>query len=108
MRHHHVDWLPLLVLLAAASITEAADQPISASKLVLARSGTKAKLVFTSRDPNALFPAIGGPDDPSVGTPGGMVIELFSAAEGIVTITIPAGAGQPGWTTKSGPPASFK
>ena len=74
------------------------DRPIDGNKLALKRTGTSAKLVFVSRDPDFLFPAIGSADDPATGSPGGAAIELFSLNEGQATINVPPGTGDPGWT----------
>lgn len=85
------------------------DQPISAAELVLKRSASgKETLQFRSKDPAFLFPAIGSAADPVSGTPGGATIELFSQDGSEATLSIPAGAGKPGWTTKASPPISFK
>jgi len=87
----------------------AADQPISAAKLVMKRgSNGKEKLAFVSKDPAFLFPAIGGADDPADGTPGGATVELFSANEGPATLVMPAGAGKPGWSVRAAGRSSFK
>jgi hypothetical protein len=60
----------------------ALDRPISGKKLQLKRSPSgKEKLVFQSKDPIFLFPAIGSADDPATGTPGGIRVELFSQGE---------------------------
>jgi hypothetical protein len=83
----------------------AADQPIDGVKLVLKRTASAEMLVFVSRDPDAIFPPIGGADDPSTGTPGGMSIDLFSVGEGTAGLTVPSGLG---WSASAGPPARFK
>lgn len=75
----------------------ATDQPIAGTRLVLQRSAMGEKLSFVSRDPAALFPVIGGPDDPATGTPGGLTIDLFSANEGTASLAVPGGSG---WTVR--------
>lgn len=86
--------------LAGPIAAHATDQPIAGAKLVLRRSGTREKLVFVSRDPATLFPAIGGNDDPATGTPGGATLDIFSENEGRATFDLPAGLGSPGWRVK--------
>jgi hypothetical protein len=83
-------------------------QPIEGQKLILRRTATRATLIFVSRDPYFLFPAIGGPDDPATGSPGGATVELFSASEGQASLAAPVGAGDPGWTVTSTPTARYK
>jgi hypothetical protein len=96
-------WLAVLTaLVAVPPPAVAADHSLLGTKLVLKRSGTKEKLVFTTRDPALLFPAIGSADDPGTGSPGGAVIELFSAGEGAATLAAPSGVGSPGWQSRSG------
>jgi cysteine-rich repeat protein len=87
-----------------------ADKRITASKLTISRSTSgKEKLVFTSKDPTAFFPAIGSANDPASGTPGGLVVELFSAVEPSgVALLVPAGIGKPGWLVKDSTIDSFK
>lgn len=90
-----------LVEMAGAAV--AADQPISGAKLLLIQSGGAAKLVFVSKDPAFLFPAIGGADDPGTGAPGGLQVDLLSPVEPLgVSLTAPAGVGTPGWTSAPG------
>jgi hypothetical protein len=79
----------------------AVDRPIDAVRLVLKRTANGATLEFVTRDPDFLFPPIGSADDPGTGTPGGMLIELFSANEGLASLAIPPGAGNPGWTASA-------
>jgi len=81
------------------------DQPIDGVKLLLKRTTSGETLVFVSRDPDALFPPIGSPDDPNTGTPGGMSVDLFSANEGKAGLTVPTGLG---WSASDGPPARYK
>ncbi len=89
-------------------MAHAGDQPIDGQRLVLKRTPTKAKLVFISKDPDFLFPAIGSADDPATGNPGGATIELFSTNEGHVTLAAAPGAGNPGWTVKSAGTPRYK
>jgi hypothetical protein len=95
----------ILASLAVVLPAYALDQPIGAVKLVLKRSPTRETLTFLSRDPAFLFPPPGSGDDP---TTGGMVVDLFSASEGIATFAIPAGVGKPGWTFTAGNVPRFR
>ncbi|HEY2389489.1 MAG TPA: hypothetical protein VGK30_21245 [Candidatus Binatia bacterium] len=95
-------------LVVLARLSHAADQPIDAQSLVLKRSATKAKLAFVTHDPGFLFPTVGGLDDPATGSPGGLTIELFSAAEGSTALIADPGAGNPGWTVKATGTPTFK
>jgi hypothetical protein len=89
--------------LAIAASGRAADQPISGAKLLLSASGGRERLVFISKDPAFLFPAIGGADDPGSGTPGGLRVELITPAEPLgVSLDVPAGSGNPGWEAVAG------
>src|SRR5258706_5645793 len=88
--------MPLAIVgaLAIATASLAADQWISASKIEIRRSPSGAeKLIFTSRDPSFLFPAIGGADDPSTA---GATITVVSPLEAPVTFSVPAGIGKSG------------
>lgn len=77
------------------------DQPVAGTKLLLKRRGAKETLVFLSkRDPQVPFPPIGSTDDPATGTPGGVLLELFSPAEGTAQLPVPPGLGSPGWTAR--------
>jgi hypothetical protein len=87
--------LVIVGALAIATASLAADQRITATKIELRRSPSGAeKLIFTSRDPSFLFPAIGGADDPSTA---GATITVVSPLEAPVTFLVPAGIGNPGW-----------
>ncbi len=79
----------------------AADRSISGAKLLLRRAPNGSeKLIFVSKDPGFLFPAIGGADDPSTAA-GGATIELFSPAEPSGTAAVaPPAVGAPGWTAR--------
>ena len=68
----------LCAMLGSAPLAFATDQPIAARQLRLRHSATKEDLLFISKDPSFLFPAIGSADDPATGSPGGAVIDLFS------------------------------
>jgi hypothetical protein len=94
-------------LLAISAEAQAADRPISGRSLKVASTATGARFVFISRDPSFLFPPIGSIDDPASGAPGGIVIEIFTQSELQQTISAPAGAGNPGWTAKSGADESY-
>jgi hypothetical protein len=95
----------LAVVLACGSLlahaAHATDQPLDAVRLVLKRRDGREKLLFVSRDPRVLFPVVGSADDPATGTPGGATIELFSHSEGSAALSVPAGAGKPGWKVAS-------
>lgn len=97
-----------VIALGLRASAHAIDRPIDGQRLVLKQVGTIAKLTFLSRDPNFLFPPIGGPDDPATGSPGGATIELFSQNEGQATLDVPAGAGNPGWTVTTSPTPRYK
>ncbi len=91
----------LAVLVATPAY--AIDHPIGGTKLILVRSTSgKEKLVFVSKDPSFLFPAIGSIDDPGTGSPGGATIELFSPAEASASLAVPSGVGNPGWKSTAG------
>lgn len=95
--------LALLVFALAAPAVAFVDQPISGVSLQLKRSGNgRELLVFKSTDPLALFPSIGGSDDP---TTAGVVIELFSPSQPTQALTLAGGA--TGWTTKTGTHPSY-
>lgn len=85
-------------LVAMPAAVGALDLPGASASVKLRRTanGKTFQAVFK---PPTFFPAIGGPDDPGVGAPGGMVVEAFSASEGYASVTAPAGAGTPGWTS---------
>lgn len=100
----------LLGLLAVSNVVRAADQPIDAVELKLKASGSGGTpvLVFVSRDPALLFPSIGSADDPATGAPGGAVIEVFSQHEPPATLSVPPGAGNPGWSARAAAHPSYK
>lgn len=92
-----------------ASPVQALDQPVDAVKLVLKRSASGSQsLVFVSRDPDVLFPPVGGADDPATGSPGGALLDLFSATEGAAGLAVPSGEGTPGWTVAAGTVPRFR
>lgn len=84
----------IILALVLATPARGADQSIDA-KLVLTQTQKTETLVFLSRDPDALFPAVGSPDDPTVV---GMTIELFSDRGEHVSFAVPAA----GWKASSG------
>jgi hypothetical protein len=99
----------LVAVMLHAAFAHAIDRPVAAVKLLVKRSSSgKEKIVFVSRDRSFLFPGIGTPDDPGTGSPGGAMIELLSQNEGIATLVIPPGAGNPGWVAKAGTTPSHK
>jgi hypothetical protein len=87
------------VVLLAADLASAADRVVSVAKLRIQRSSTGVeKLDFVSRDAALLFPAVGSADDPAGGTPGGMLVELFSdSSPGGVAFVAPRDGAAPGW-----------
>src|SRR5262245_24170826 len=97
----------MLGLVFVATIVTAAEQPIGASRLFLHRSSSGLeKLAFVSKDPAFLFPAIGGPDDPTPSGSGGLVVELFSPSTPAgVALDAPGGVGLPGWSVGTSTPA---
>ena len=102
--------LALCATLGLAMAAKAADQPISAIKLIIkiAASG-KEKLVFVAKDPGFLFPAIGSNDDPANGSPGGAIIDLLTRDGGDFTFNVPPGESPaPGWKVKDGVVDLFK
>lgn len=90
-----------LLLLGDALTSSATDKPINAVKLMLSRSasGTE-KLTFVSKDVNFLFPTVGSGGDPSLY---GATVTLVSPLQSPVTLTIPAGIGNPGWRVNNRP-----
>ena len=101
----------LAVMLSSLVFAESAqglDQPIDAVKLVLKRTATRETLVFLSRDPAFLFPPPGSADDPATGSPGGLIVDVFSANEGGASHAVPPGVGNPGWTVTVGSAPRFR
>jgi hypothetical protein len=96
--------LAIILALTLGSAAYAADHPVDGVKLVLKKKGSRERLDFVTRDPTFLFPAVGSADDPVTGTPGGAVVELFSATEGTVTIEVPAS----GWSLRTRGAARFR
>ncbi|MCW5893720.1 MAG: hypothetical protein KIT14_24665 [bacterium] len=89
----------VVVLLASSAL--AADAVIGAKKLLLSRAKNgRAKLVLVARDVEVPGPRVGGADDPA-GTPGGIVVEVFTPGES-ARLTAPGGAGRPGWKVRGG------
>lgn len=97
----------LLLATAAAAVV---DVPVAGTKLFVQRSQSgKEKLVFVSRDPALPTPTIGSPDDPTVGSPGGALLEVVaenSSALGV--FVVPRDQGDPGWTVVDGTTDKFK
>jgi hypothetical protein len=90
-----------------ASSGHGLDQPIDAEKLVLRKTASGERLSFLSRDAGFLFPPRGSADDPATGTPGGVLVEVFSTGGGYASLSAPAGFGVSGWRVASIPRASF-
>ena len=95
----------VVISLGSSAAAWATDRVIDGQRLVLKQVGAGTKLIFVSRDPNFLFPAIGGADDPATV---GATIELFSQSEGQGSLTAPPGAGNPGWTSAPTPTANHR
>jgi hypothetical protein len=95
--------VPALVIVALLSASAlAADAVIGAQKLILTRTKSgRAKLRLVARDPQVPNPRTGGADDPS-GTPGGIVVEVFSPNETSARLAAPGGVGKPGWKVRKG------
>ena len=79
----------------AASV-HAADRRISADQLKIKTDGAHSQIVFTSKDPNFLFPGLG--EDPVAN---GATIEIIPATTAPLALTMPAGAGKPGWSVNA-------
>lgn len=93
--------ITLSACLAAAGTAIAADRPIGGLQLRITRDahGTE-RLLFLSRDA-LLVPALGSPDDPTSGSPGGATVELFSqSTTGAVSFSAPRDLDDPGWWTR--------
>jgi hypothetical protein len=73
------------------------DQPISAKVLKVKEMSGGAQVIFVSTDPAVPFPAVGTDDDPATGSPGGMIIDVFSSTQGLASASAPAGLANPGW-----------
>lgn len=96
--------LPLLIALPLLMATHARalDAPISGATLTLRwNSNLEGRLVFVSKDPTFLFPAIGSSDDPGTGSPAGAFVWLFPGSPWAVAGSVHAPGG-PGWTSQSG------
>ena len=85
-------------VLATPACAPALDMPGAPAQVKLKRTakGKSLQVVFKGL---SFFPAIGSTDDPAVGTPGGMLVEVFSQSEGYAAVAAPPGAGTPGWTS---------
>lgn len=87
----------VLVVALAATAASAADLPVSGSRVVLRRHGTREKLYFFSRDAAWAVPPA------SSGSPGPVEIDVSSPAHADpVTVHVPAVAGRVGWTAGFG------
>ena len=102
--------LLILSVLAGVGAAAAAEQRISASRLMLRRSSSgKEKLTVVSKDPAFLFPAPNGTDDPSASGLGGIVVELFAPGTPAgVALDAPGGVGNPGWSVHISVPQRFQ
>jgi hypothetical protein len=104
--------VPLLVVALALSVVGpamAVDYPIDAKRLVVKKNALGARsLKFVGVDSANAVPATVSPDNPAFGTPGGVVVDLFSGGEGQGSFSIPVGLGDPGWSAKPTPEYRFK
>jgi hypothetical protein len=98
----------LAIVGVLAFAAEAADQPISASKIQLKRTKSGSSMSFITKDANMPFPAVLSLDNPATGSPGGVLIELYTRTEGWAQIEIPPGLGKPGWSVATGTIPSYK
>jgi hypothetical protein len=99
----------LAAMIFTAGTAAALDRPIDAIRITLKRSSSGRKaLSFISKDVGMPFPATGSSDNPASGTPGGVLIEFFSGAEGVVSFGVPGGIGKPGWAVSTATIPSYK
>ncbi|MFN8546033.1 MAG: hypothetical protein U0807_17780 [Candidatus Binatia bacterium] len=99
------------MIVAFSTAAHAVDRPIAGHQLLLKRSRSgKEKLLFVSKDPGFLFPAIGSPtDDPITGSPGGAQLDLIAVSgTARAFLSLPNVAGKPGWTAKPGTVDQYK
>lgn len=87
----------LLATAASARSADAADRPVAGRSIKIAKAGGETRLVFATNDPAFLFPAPGSADDPTGGTPGGIVIDVFARGAAPASVGAPPGLGMPGW-----------
>ena len=98
-----------VVACETAGVAWALDRPIGAVKIALKRNALGySSFAFVSKSTNMPFPAIGSPDDPATGGPGGLKVEFYSGNEGTGSFYIQRGVGKPGWTATSGTVGSYK
>ena len=95
----------ILIVALLAAHAAALDQPLMGTRLVLKHGNTGDTMTFVSADPSLVIPAVGGLDDPKSGTPGGVIIDLFTGIGATSRLAVPAGAG---WKAKSGAAPVFK
>jgi hypothetical protein len=91
-----------ILLFGIGAPASAIDQPIAGLRLTLKRVSTGVNLVFVSKDPAFLFPAMASADDPSLA---GATIDLFAIGEGAASLAIPPGVGKPGWLLTTAAPS---
>jgi hypothetical protein len=75
-----------------------ADLPATNARLKIRRHPRSKTFQLVVRQP-PFFPGAGSADDPVVGSPGGMTIEIITLHEGLAAVVAPGGAGTPGWTS---------
>ena len=83
--------------LAPAQVTH---HPIAAKLLRVKATPSGVEAVFVSTDPAWPFPAIGSADDPRLVT-SDILFEVYSAAQGVVRITVPNFPDNPNWKVKT-------
>jgi hypothetical protein len=88
-----------------ASSVHAVDQPISGHRVKLMTTSSGARVVFVSKDAAVPFPAVGSGDDP---TGVGMIVEVFTAVASPHPMSVPSGAGHPGWRVSQGSTAAYR
>ncbi len=93
---HGYGFVLALVLGLVSQHAVADSQVIEGKTLRLRTTSNGVSLVFKSKDPNAVFPTIGGANDPSVV---GLNVEVFTASQPSTSDSAPAGAE---WTSKTG------
>ena len=107
-RSRILGWL-LLAAVLSPSAPPRSTSPSPAEAAAEAVVERQEKLVFQSKDPAFPFPALGSIDDPSIGTPGGLTVELFSQSDpSHPVLDAPVGVGKPGWQVVTGSNPSFK
>src|SRR5262245_42045060 len=100
--------MAIALLLVSSTAAFSIDDGFDAAKLKLKRTGSGIELLKFFGKGGSL-PMPGTINDPTTSSPGGTLIELFSAAhpEG-VALVLPRDGGTPGWTTATGSRTTYK